>query len=285
MPRIDDQLPWLSAQAQARLRAALAVQPRGLFTDVDGTISAIAPTPADAVLLPGAARLLAQAAAAFDLVAAISGRSALDARRLVGVPGLIYRGNHGLERLDPVPAGQKEELPQPHIHPDAAPFIGAINTALDQVKQTLEPRFPGMIVEKKGATGSIHVRQTKEPLIAEEAVMQAVKAIAASQGLRVTRGKLIVEVRPPLEINKGTAITDLIHSNGLKSALYLGDDSTDIDAFQALHRLTVEGSFQGVAIAVLHPEAPANLTAEADLTLASVEYVPPLLSWILANVS
>ncbi len=285
MPDMYNQLPWLSAHAQTHLRAALGARPRGLLTDVDGTISAIAPAPAAAVLLPGVAGLLTKAASAFDIVAAVSGRSALDARRLVGVPELTYIGNHGLERLNPVPAGQKEGAYQPHIHPDAAPFIGAINATLDEARQALEPRFPGMVVEKKGVTGSIHVRQTAEPTIAEAAAARMVGAIAASQGLRVTRGKLVIEVRPPLEIDKGTAITELIRSAGLRSALYLGDDRTDIDAFRALHRLASEGNFQGVAIAVLHAEAPANLAAEADLALDSIEHVPLLLDWILAVAS
>src|SRR5690242_13512164 len=91
----------LDSAAQARLRDALAQRPRGLLSDVDGTLSAIAPTPGDATLLPGVRELLEQAQTRFDVVAAVSGRAAENARQLVGVSGLLYLGNHGLERLDP----------------------------------------------------------------------------------------------------------------------------------------------------------------------------------------
>ena len=98
--------PWLSRPnfppddaIRDRLRAVLALRPLGLFSDIDGTLSAIAPTPDAAALLPGVADLLTQALSTFDLVAAVSGRTAVDARALVGLPGILYIGNHGLEYL------------------------------------------------------------------------------------------------------------------------------------------------------------------------------------------
>jgi trehalose 6-phosphate phosphatase len=272
--------PWLTARSKALLDAALAARPRGLFTDVDGTISAIAPTPDAAVLLPGVAELLVQARACFDMVAAVSGRSAQDAWRLVHVPGLWYIGNHGLERVGPVAQG--DAAPAVHIEPLALPYVEPINAALDHVARALAPRFPGIFVEHKGVGGSIHVRQTADPAAAEEAVAAALAAAAAARGLRVTRGKLVVELRPPVEIDKGAALRELIQARGLRGALYLGDDRTDIDAFRALRHLTAAGTCRGVAVAVLHREAPANLAAEADVVLDEVEQVPAFLQWLIA---
>lgn len=272
--------PWLNGPSGALLDAALAASPRGLFTDVDGTISAIAPTPGTAVLLPGVAKLLVRAQTRFDLVAAVSGRATQDAWRLVHVPGLMYVGNHGLERMGPVAQG--EAAPAVHIEPAAAPFVAPINAALERAASALAPRFPGMVVEHKGVGGSIHVRQTADPATAEEAVAAALAAEAAVNGLRVTRGKLVVELRPPVEIDKGTVVRALIQANGLRGALYLGDDHTDIDAFRTLRQLTAVGACQGAAVAILHSEAPTNLAAEADVVLEGVEQVPAFLQWVIA---
>jgi len=101
-----------------RLRAVLALRPLGLFSDIDGTLSAIAPTPDAAILLPGVADLLKQALPTFDLVAAVSGRTAIDARAMVGLPGLLYIGNHGLEHLS-------EDDMTVHVRPEADIDLGS----------------------------------------------------------------------------------------------------------------------------------------------------------------
>jgi len=279
MPHSDSAFPRLTADAQARVRAALAVRPRGLLTDIDGTISAIAPTPADAVLLPGVAELLAQARAVFDVVAVVSGRTAQDAWRLVGVPGITYIGNHGLECI----AAAGNDGGRVRVLPAAEPYRDLINATLDDVAAALEPRYPGLIVERKGASASIHVRATSNPPEAEAAVARTLTATALPQGLRVTRGKLVVELRPPLDVDKGTAIAELVRTAGLRSALYLGDDVTDIDAFRALHELAAEGTCDGVAIAIQHPEAPAELASAADIVLDAAEQVPDFLRWVLVH--
>lgn len=260
-----------------RLLEVLALRPIGLFSDVDGTLSAIAPTPDAAVLLPGVADLLVQAVAAFDLVAAVSGRSATDARRMVGVPGILYIGNHGLEYLSADGASF-------HVRPEAEPWVRAINHVLASVQSSLMERFPGLTVERKGVTASIHLRGLEEPQLAEDAVYQAVIAAASPEGLHVTRGKMVVELRPPIDVDKGVTIESFIRARGLRGALYLGDDVTDIDAFRTLRRLTSAGDCQGVAVAVLHDEAPPHLAAEAEMSLASTEAVPGFLRWLLANI-
>src|SRR5690348_14040042 len=92
-------VPWPGEAAKRQVRGALSATPHALLCDADGTLSAIAPTPEAATLLPDVAELLVRALSCFELVAVISGRSASDVRRLVGVPGVLYIGNHGLEQL------------------------------------------------------------------------------------------------------------------------------------------------------------------------------------------
>lgn len=259
----------------AHVQAALAARPRGLFTDIDGTISPIAPTPEAARLLPGTRDLLERLRDTFDYVAAVSGRAAENARAMVGVEGIAYIGNHGFERL--TPEGVLV------VFPEALPYRATLEETLAAVERDLMLRLPGLRIEPKGVTASIHVRNTSDPISAEEAVFAAATAMARGKGLRVTRGKMVVELRPPVEVDKGVAIEEAIRSHGLNGAFYLGDDRTDMDAFRALRRLTREGVSRGVAVGVLQAEAPAGLAEEADLTLSSIEAVPGFLRWLLDN--
>lgn len=274
---------WPDDAAQDLLLRVLALRPCGLFTDIDGTISPIEPTPAEARLLPGMRELLTQAQSVFAVVAAVSGRDPRDARRMVGLPGITYIGNHGLERLEPSDTTDGDD--QIRVYPGAEAYVQPISEALDEVGATLLTRFPGMRLEAKGVTASIHVRQTNDPAAAEEAAYTAAATAARTAGLRVTRGKLVVELRPPLPVDKGVAVAALIAERSLRGALYLGDDTTDIDAFRALRRLTsggtAAGTFVGVTIAVLQVEAPPSLAAEADLTLPSIAAVPDILRWLI----
>ncbi|MEO7000965.1 MAG: trehalose-phosphatase [Ktedonobacterales bacterium] len=276
---------WSDAGSWERLLLALGQRPRGLFTDIDGTLSPIAPTPAEAHILPGVRELLAQTQTAFDVVAAVSGRAARNARHMVGIPSLTYIGNHGLEWLEP--GDGAEGAGQLMLFPGAEAYEQPIRVALEEVGAALAPLFPDAQLEAKGVTGSIHVRRTSDPAAAEAAAYAAALAAAETRGLRVTRGKLVVELRPPLAVDKGVAVATLIAERGLRSAIYLGDDTTDIDAFRALRRLTAAATaaqpFVGVSIAVLQEEAPPALAAEADLTLPSIAAVPDLLRWLLAH--
>jgi trehalose 6-phosphate phosphatase len=270
-----------------RLRAVLEARPRALLTDVDGTISAIAPTPDAAVLLPGVRDSLIEACQVFSLVGAISGRSAPDASRLVDVPCLWYIGNHGMEQMaprDPAEAAETDTRPGAlTIMPEARRSMPAITSALDHIERTLVTRFPGMLVERKGVTGSLHYRLVVEPAEAERAIEELLAPIEAAEGLRVTRGKQVIELRPPVEITKGTAIRELIQARHLAGALYLGDDRTDLDAFDALRALGEGGAFRAFTVAVLHAEAPPALATAADLALPSVARVPAFLRWLLAE--
>src|SRR5262249_9557919 len=154
----------LTPDVVAGIERTLAMRPRGLFSDVDGTLSAIAPVPEAAALLPGVRPLLEEARGAFDTVAVVSGRAAADAQRLVDVAGITYIGNHGLELL--FPDGTT------HVYPAALPYRQAIADALGALEQTLAPHLSGLRIESKDVTATVHVRNTVEPLAAEKQVYQ-----------------------------------------------------------------------------------------------------------------
>lgn len=270
-------VPKMSAETRRWVEAALSRRPRGFLTDIDGTLSAVAPAPAEARLYRGVRPLLRRCLAEFDLVAAISGRPALDARRMVGIPQMVYVGNHGMEELSP-----RDRAPV--IAPDVRVYQSAIADALHDARERLGARYDNLIFENKGVTASIHYRQTSDPDAARAAIYSAVEPLARQHGLRVTEGRMVIELRPPLDRDKGTSIRALVQRHSLACALYLGDDRTDIDAFRALRELRAEGSCVGIAVAVGHAEAPAALGEFADITLSSIAEAPRFIRWALRIV-
>jgi trehalose 6-phosphate phosphatase len=109
-------------------------------------------------------------------------------------------------------------------------------------------------------------------------------AAAERHGLRVSPGRMIVELRPALAVNKGTAIRDLVADLGLRGAVFFGDDVTDVDGFLALRALREEGTAATACIAVLGPETPEAVVAAADLSVAGVTACALTLEAIAARL-
>ena len=172
-----------------------------LLLDYDGTLAPIAPRPELAVLPAAARRVLADLSVHPRFrPGIISGRGLSDLRERVGVPGIIYAGNHGLEII-----GAGDDF----VHPQAA----GLRPALERVGSELQSRlagYPGVLVEDKGLTLSVHYRQTDASLVppVERTFDDVVSA--APVGLKVTRGKMVLEVRPDVAWGKGNAIAKLI---------------------------------------------------------------------------
>ena len=204
--------------------------PLVVMLDVDGTLAPIAPRPEDAAVPPATREALAALAAQGDVrLALVSGRAGVDALRVVGIPRLWAAGNHGFELV--APDGRVR------AHADAVPYRAAVAAAAAELRDALAG-VPGAIVEDKALTLSVHYR-----LVAPEQVEQvrsAATATAATHGLRASGGKMIVELRPPVAIDKGTAVISLADELGARlagaSVLFAGDDVTDEDAFRALRR-------------------------------------------------
>ena len=210
------------------LGARLAGSPLVVLLDVDGTLAPIAPRPEDAsVPAPTRAAVTALARARDTHVALVSGRGAGDARRLVGVDGVWAIGNHGLETIDPDGMLSIDER------------VAAWEDALQSVRASAAEAVasaPGARVEDKGATLSVHYRLAEAGDV--PGLEDAVATAADRAGLRVTRGRKVIEVRPPIAVDKGTAVLALARRLGATersaSILFAGDDTTDEDAMEAL---------------------------------------------------
>ena len=257
----------------ALIREALGRSPLGLITDVDGTISEIAPTPREARVSPLCRRYLTFLCRHLALVAVVSGRSAAEVRDMLGVGGVVYIGNHGLERWI---------KNQAELSNNAPDYSGMIKSALEELSSRLSAE--GVTIENKGLSLTIHYRLSPEPEMAEREILSAVAASDRAKDLRVVRGRLALNLLPPVEVNKGTAVLDLIRDYGLQGGLYLGDDLTDIDAFRAVRSTSRSSKFRGFAIGVTSAEMPEGLVREADLTLNGVSDVERFLRWLSQNV-
>lgn len=256
-----------------RVQAVLDQPPVALITDIDGTISPIASRP-DAATIDPDCRAALEALASRMLVAAVSGRAATDARRLVGIDNLIYIGNHGMDRLSP------QGL---HVNPDVEPYTAAIRALLREVGEQVT--LPGMLLEDKGSTASIHYRQCADQPQARRTILHVVEPLAAASQLVVTEGRLVVEIRPPVKSNKGTAVRNLIEDYELGGAFYLGDDVTDVDAFKALRNWRDEGEGRSLALGVISSETPDIVIETADLHLQGIADVAMFLRWLEARIT
>jgi len=238
----------------------LARQPLALATDFDGTISHIAPTPAEAKVHPGCRKSLERLSHILPLVAVVSGRPAKDVQRLVGLDSVVYIGNHGLERW------QRGEI---HNEPLASKHVEHIKRIVGAARRILT--FPGIVFEEKGTTAAVHYRLASDPEFARAEATSVLRKLAAGTGVRVIEGKRVIELRPDLEIDKGTAVFDLLNRYELGSAAYAGDDGTDADAFAGLRCWSSGGDRAALAAAIDSPELPQRLREEADLVLPGVE--------------
>jgi trehalose 6-phosphate phosphatase len=234
-----------------------------ILTDIDGTIAPIAPSPEDAAVPETTRELLRRLAGTYALVACLSGRRALDARRVVGVDQLAYSGNHGFELLLP---GDSEVRPDPSLdghEADARRFVEGLDRG--QLERT------GLRTEDKGAIIALHWRGASDEGAAESLAHEIASA-AEWQGLAPHQGRKVLEIRPNVAVNKGIAVAALIPARPVDAALYGGDDRTDVDAFAALRMLQDDGKLAATAcVAVASDESPPEVTAAADLTVQGPE--------------
>jgi trehalose 6-phosphate phosphatase len=196
-------------------------------------------------------------------VACISGRSAAEARRLVGVGGIAYVGSHGAELLE---AGGH----RPKLLPAFASWEGRVKRFAAE-RDTPELRQLRVRIEDKGAIAAFHWRGVPD----EDAARTRLEGIAGeaeAAGLNTHWGRKVLEVRPPVPVSKGQAVRDLIARYGPRAALFGGDDATDLDAFDALEALAGEGTLDtAVLVGVRSDEGPRAIVDRADLVVDGVE--------------
>jgi trehalose 6-phosphate phosphatase len=208
-----------------------------LFLDVDGTLAPIVARPELAEVPEETRAEVRRLAERYALVACVSGRTGEEARRLVGVDSVVYVGVHGLE-LAPEAESWRETL---------QPFASS--------------GWPW--VEDKGMSVALHWREAGDQ-DAAHAELGVVADQARAAGLDVRWGRKVLELRPPVAADKGTAVRSLLDERSLRRGLYAGDDTTDLDGFRGL-----DGCELAVRVAIVSTETPAGLAEAADVVVGS----------------
>ena len=225
----------------------LSEDPRraAVLLDVDGTLAPIVERAEDARVPDETRQEVARLAGRYALVACVSGRPGAEVERMLSVQGVAIVGEHGLE-----------------LAPEAERWAETVSAFARGVD------WPA---ERKPLTLSFHFRRSDDEAAAR-AYLQRVAEAAEREGLVARWGRKVLEVRPPVAADKGTAVRALVTRAGVDRALYAGDDTTDLDAFRGL-----DGLEHAVRVAVDSGEAPAELIAAADLVVDGTGGVLALL--------
>ena len=200
-----------------------------IFLDYDGTLTPIVDRPELAVL-SGSTRELVQVLAVCATVVILSGRDLDDIQQRVGIDGIIYAGSHGFDIIGP--HGLRKKV--------AAEFLPILDVAEKELRTKLD-HIAGALVERKCFSIAAHYRLADQNGV--DAVVRAMNEVAAQHGeLRMVSGKMLYELQPDIDWDKGKALLWLIKTLKLEQPdmllFYIGDDRTDEDAFRALQRGT-----------------------------------------------
>lgn len=249
----------------------LAAERIGVVSDFDGTLSQIVDDRDQAEILPENRDLLVELQQALPLVAVVSGRSVQDLYTRMKLPGIVYIGNHGLERwVDG--------------HVELAPMARPYRPALETIMQILE-LAPGMEVDDKGASISIHYRNAENPEQIRYRYQSQLQALVNEHGLELSSGRMVFELRPPVAIDKGTALEILAEEYELDGVIYLGDDTTDIDAFKAARRLREAGTCYALSLGIESLEMPPGIADHSDALVSGPPDVAIFFSWLLEVIA
>lgn len=228
-----------------------------ILFDVDGTLAPIVERADLARVPPEATRRLADLTDRYAVVACISGRAAVDAKRLVGVGRIAYAGSHGAELLRP---GNLKPTTLPEFERYRDPVHAFVSTHDGDPLRVL-----GVRVEDKGPIMGLHWRGAPDE-DAAEARLRQVASEAEAGGLATHWGRKVLEVRPPVPVTKARAVEELIRD--ARVALYAGDDLTDLDAFDALDAAVERGDLDAaVRVGVSSAEGPAAIQERADVVV------------------
>jgi len=243
---------------ESQLRASRGVL---LFLDFDGTLAPIVDIPDQAVLRPETRVLLRRLSEnAPCSVIIVSGRALVDIRERVGLANLTYAGNHGLEIL-----GEGLRF----VEPNAVRRIKILGELSRRLGERLR-HIPGLEIENKVLTTSVHFRNVERSSLEE--IRKTIDAeVGFSNAIfRVARGLQVLEIRPRVDWDKGAAVRWIQEMKGTANTLsfYVGDDSTDEDAFAALPK--------GITIRVGHAKGTA-----AQYYLEGQSAVVDFLAWLV----
>jgi trehalose 6-phosphate phosphatase len=239
----------------------------GLFLDFDGTLSEIVTVPSEARPVAGAAQLLTRLAERLGALVVVSGRSAQQLLEWLGAEVEIW-GVHGAQHTH---SGRVElaERVRPH------------RALMERVRREAEAALvaeSGVIVEDKAVIVTLHYRGAGER--GRRAVAETAERLARRHGLALHEGRMAVELRPPVELSKATVVLERARAARLQAAMFVGDDTVDLPAFEALDQLSGEG-VATVRVAVRSRESPPELLQRADVVVDGPAGVVKLLQGLL----
>ena len=248
-----------------------------VLLDIDGTLAPIVEHAADASVPETTRQLMIALSRRYGQVACISGRRASQARAMVSVGTIAYLGSHGAELL-------RSGWTEAQIDPALAQWTPRLDD-FRRESDTPELRRRRVRIEDKGPIIAYHWRGAADEQDARAAI-DAVAEHAQESGLDVHWGRKVMEVRPPVRIDKGLGVRTLLGGGERRfaAALYVGDDSTDLDAFHALHDLVKEGVIdRAVCVGVHSDDGPPAIEEEADVVVAGTDGVRELLAALVAQ--
>jgi trehalose 6-phosphate phosphatase len=255
--------PTAETLAEALAPLTEAPERAAVLCDIDGTLAPIVDRAQDAHVPEKASRLLGGLARRYALVGCVSGRSATEARRLVGVGGIAYAGAHGAELMRP-------GATRPEVAPAFASWAGRVRE-FAAARDESDLRTLRVRIEDKGPIAAFHWRGAPD----EDAARTRVEGIAQeaeAAGFDTHWGRKVLEVRAPVPFDKGLAIRELLRHSGVDAAMYGGDDATDLDGFDALDDLVKSGELEvAVRVGVGSDEGPPAIVERADLVVEGVE--------------
>jgi len=263
-----------AATLDERLRPLKADPARAaILLDIDGVLAPIVEHPDDAHVPETTRRPLIEIAKRYGVVACVSGRRASDARRVVALGSIAYLGSHGSEVLRPGTIA-------PEIDRELQAWSRRVQDFAREAF-TEDLRKLRVRLEDKEAIAALHWRGAPDDEGAYAAVAAVARA-AEETGYVVHWGKKVLEIRPPVRIDKGAGIVGLLRDTELAAAVYVGDDMTDLDAFRGLSELVETGRLgQALRVGVASDDAPEALLAEADLIVEGTAGVRELLQALL----
>jgi trehalose 6-phosphate phosphatase len=246
-----------------------------VLLDIDGTLSPIVEHAADAHVPEDTRQLLIRVANRYHVVACVSGRGASEARAMVSIGSISYLGSHGAELLR---AGCTESVMQA----DVEEWVRRIHD-FGREADTADVRRRRVRLEDKGPIIAFHWRGAPDQDAARAAI-DSIAARAESAGLHTHWGRKVLEVRPPVRIDKGAAIEAFLGESDVDNALYVGDDVTDLDAFRALSEMLQSGRLKhAVRAGVSSDEGPSEITSEADVVVDGTGGVQELLATLVSD--
>jgi trehalose 6-phosphate phosphatase len=246
-----------------------------VLLDIDGTLAPIVDNAAEASVPETTRQLLITISRRYGLVACISGRRASEARAMVSIGTIAYLGSHGAELLRP---GWAEA----QLDPELSRWWPRIEDFRHE-SDTHELRRRRVRIEDKGPIVAYHWRGATDEQDARAAI-DAIAQRAQDSGLEVHWGRKVMEVRPPVRIDKGVGVRMLLEEGSYANAVYAGDDMTDLDAFRALRDLRSEGRIERVlCVGVSSEDGPQDVVDESDFLVDGTDGVRRLLADLISS--